>query len=111
MSKAISKYIAASDQLDKILLALSSANGGISSASFVTVIGASVGKTSASLSLVFSISNRIAKTLLKTIRNEKKKHDKIALLARSTLNSIEKIVSNELTENEITHEEFTNIVN
>ena len=91
MSKAISKYIAASDQLDKILLALSSANGGISSASFVTVIGASVGKTSASLSLVFSISNRIAKTLLKTIRKEKKKHDKIALLARIALNSIEKI--------------------
>ena len=61
--------------------------GSFSIALFATVIGAPVGMTSASFSLAFSISTGIIKKLLKT-RN-KKKHNKIVMLAISKLNSTE----------------------
>ena len=48
---------------------------------------------------------------LKTIRNKKKKHNKIVMLARSKLNSIESKISEELINNEISHEDFMTIIN
>ena len=67
--------------------------------------------TSRSLSLVFSVSNGIAKKLFKTMKKKKKKYSKIVLLARRNLNSTENIISKALTGNEISHEDFTIIVN
>ena len=66
---------------------------------------------SASFSLVFSISTRIIKKLVKTKRNKKKKHNKIVMLARSKLNSIESKISESLINNEISHEDFITIIN
>ena len=86
MTKRLSKYIASFDYFDNSLRILSITTGSISIASFPTVIKASVGIVSASLA--FSISTGIIKKLLKTIRNKKKKHNKIVMLARSKLNSI-----------------------
>ena len=51
------------------------------------------------------------KKLLKTTRNKKKKHNKIAILARSKLNSIETKISEALINNEIDHEDFMTIIN
>ena len=42
---------------------------------------------------------------------KKKKHNKIALLARSKLNSIENTISTALIDIDISHEEFVTIVN
>ena len=61
----LSKYIAVFDYFDKTLLVLSATSGGVSIVSFAMVIGAPIGITSASSDLVFSISNGIAKNLLK----------------------------------------------
>ena len=66
---------------------------------------------SASFSLVFSISTGIIKKLLKTTRNKMKKHNKIVMLARSKLNSIESKISEALINNEISHEDFMTIIN
>ena len=88
MSKRLSKYIASFDYFDKSLIALSAATGSISIASFTTVIGAPIGMMSASFSLAFLITTGFVKRFLKT-RNKKKKHNKIVMLARSKLNSIE----------------------
>ena len=52
----------------------------------------------------------IVKTLLKIKRN-KKEHIKVVLLARSKLNSTEKIISKALLDNKISHEDFTAIIN
>ena len=49
--------------------------------------------------------------MLKTTRNKKKKHTKIVMLARSTLNSIESKISEALINNEISHEDFATIIN
>ena len=77
MSKNLSKYIASFDYLDKSLIILSVVTGSISVATFATAIGAPVGIMSASCSLAFSITTGFVKKFLKTIRNKKKKHNKI----------------------------------
>ena len=85
--------------------------GSIYIASFATVIGAPVGIASASFILAFSISTGIVKKLLKTTRNKKKKHNKVAMLARSKLNSIESKIYEALINNEISNEDFITIIN
>ena len=111
MSKRLSKYIASFDYFDKPSIVLSVTTGSISIASFATAIGAPVGIASASFSLAFSISTGIVKKVLKTVRNMKKKHNKIVMLARSKLNSIESKISKALIDNEISHEDFETIIN
>ena len=80
-------------------------------ASFAIVIGAPVGMESTSFSLSFSISTGIIKKLLKATRNNKKKRNKIVILARSKLNSIDSKISEALIDNEIGHENFMTTIN
>ena len=55
-SKRLNKYLAAFDYIDKILIALSATSGGVSIISFRTITGAPVRITSASFSLIFSLT-------------------------------------------------------
>ena len=93
MSKNLSKYIASFECFDKSWIILSVATGSIPIASFATVIGAPVRIMSAGCSLAFSITAGFVKKFLKATRNKKKKHNKIVVLARSKLNSIESKIS------------------
>ena len=102
MSKRPSEYIVFVDYFDKSLIVLSVTSGSISIASFATVIAAPVGIASASFSFEFSIVTGIMKKLLKT-RN-KKKHNKIVMLPRSELNSIESKILEGLINSEISLE-------
>ena len=111
MNKTLSKYIASFEYFDKSLIVLSVATGSISIASFATVIGAPAGIIGASCGLTFSITSGFVKKFLKTIRNKKKKHNKIVMLARSKLNSIKSKISEALISNEISHEGFMTIRN
>ena len=65
---------------------------------------------SASCSLAFSITTGFVKMFLKTVRNKKKKHNKIVILARSKLNSIESKISEALINNEVSHKDFMTIL-
>ena len=49
--------------------------------------------------------------MLKFTKNRKKKHNKIIVLAKNKLNTIDTLLSNALNDSEISHEEFTNIIN
>ena len=111
ISKNLSKYIASLDYFDKSLNVLSILSGSISIASFVAVTGAPVGITGASCGHTFSITLGFVKKFLKTIRNKKKKHNKIVMQARSKLNSIESKISKAIMDNEIRHEDFETIIN
>ena len=111
MSKRLSEYIASFDYFDKSLIVLSVTTGSISIASFSTAIGVPVGIASASFSLAFSISTGIVKKLLKATRNKNKNLKKIAMLARSKLNSIESKISEALIHNQISHKDFIAIIN
>ena len=101
MSKRLSKYIASLNYFDKSLIVLSVTTGNICIAIFRTVIGAPVGIASTNFSLSFSIFTGIVKKLLKTSRNKTKKHNKIVMLARCKLNSIESKISEAIINNEI----------
>ena len=93
------------------MIVLSLTSGGVSIASFATAIGAPIGITSASFSLAFSLCTGLVKKLLKATRNKKKKHNKIVMLARGKLNSIEGKISEALINNQISHEDFIAIIN
>ena len=77
----------------------------------MSVVGAPVGIASASFTLIVSLTTGIIKKLLRITRNKKKKHDKILMLAKRKLNSIETLVSQALIDMEISHEEFVTILN
>ena len=49
--------------------------------------------------------------MLKTTRSKTKNYNKIVMLARSKLNSIESKISEALKNNEISHENFVTIIN
>ena len=63
------------------------------------------------LVFAFSMTTGSVKKILKTTRNKKEKHNKIAMLARSKLNSIEALISHALINNKISHEDFMTIIN
>ena len=109
-SKKLSKYVAAFDYIDKILIVLSATTGGVSICLFTSVVGAPVGIASASFTLIFSLTTGIVKKLLNITRNKKKKHDKILMLAKSKLNSIETLISQALINMKISLEEFVTIL-
>ena len=72
----------------------------------MSVLRAPVGIAVASLTLILSLTTGIIKKLPSITRNKKKKHDKILMLAKSKLNSIEILVSQALIDMEKSHEEF-----
>ena len=111
VSKKFSRYISFFDYFDKSLIVLSVTSGGASIAFFATAIGAPIGITSASFNLAFSLCTGLVKKLLKATRNKKKKHNKIVMLARSKLNSIEGKIYETLINIQISHEDFITIIN
>ena len=111
MSRKISKYISCFGYLDKSLIVLSVTSGNVSIASFATVVGIPAGITNASLSLAFSLCTGLVKKSLKATRNKERKHNKIVMLARSKLSSIESKISEALINNQISHEDFITIIN
>ena len=114
ISKSLSKHVASLDYFGKSLNVLSILSGSISIALFATVIGAPAGIIGVSCSFTFWITFSIitiCKNLLKTIRNKKKKHNKIVMLPRSKWNSIESKISKTLIDNKISHKDFETIIN
>ena len=108
--KKISKYIVALDYAEKLFITLSASFGTLSIASYAVVVGIPAGIAGASLTLIFTVTTGVVKILLNITRKKKKKHSKIIALARSKLNIIENLISQALTDFEITHEEFSKII-
>ena len=108
--KKLNKYLVTLDYLDRIFITLSASFGTLSVASHTAVVGVPVGVAGASLTLIFTISTAINKSLLKVTKKRKKKHNKIIALAKSKLNMIDTLLSSALNDFKISHEEFTNII-
>ena len=100
-SKKLGKYLNAFDYIDKILIVLSATSSGVCIISYASFVGAPVGIASASFTLIFSLTTGIIKKLLSIARNKKKLHDKVLILAKSKLDSIETSVSQALIDMEI----------
>ena len=111
ISQNLSKYIASFDYFDKSWNVLSILSGSVSIESLAIVIGVPAGIIGSSCSFTFSITSGFIKKFLETIRNNQEKHNKIVMLAKSKLNSIENKISKALIDNEISHEGFEIIIN
>ena len=109
--KKLNKYLVTFDYVNKIFITLSASFGTLSIASYASVVGIPAGITGASLTLVFTIGTGISKSLLKLTKKRKKKHNKIIILAKNKLNTIDTLLSSALNDSEISHEEFSNIIN
>ena len=105
----LSKYISSFEYFDQSFIVLSGTSCSISIALFVTAITVTI--ASSSFSFAVSITTGIVKKLLETTQSKKKKHNNIAMLAKSKLNSIESKISEALINNKTTHEEFTTTIN
>ena len=105
----LSKYVAPFDYIDKVFIVLSAKSGEVCIISSASVVEVPVGTAGASFTLIFSITAKIVKKLLSITRNKKKKQDKILMLAKGKLNSIETLVAQVLIDMEISHEEFISI--
>ena len=111
INKKLNKYLVSFDYLDKIFIALSASFSTISIASYASVVGTPAGIAGSSLTLIFTIGTGISKSLLNVTKKRKKKHNKIIALPKYKLNTIDKLLSSALNDSEISHEEFTNIIN
>ena len=109
--KKLNKYIVSFDYLDKIFIALSASFSTLSIASYAAVVGLPVGIAGSSLTLIFTVSTGINKSLLKVTKKRKKKHNEIIALAKSKLSTIDTLLSSALNDSKISHEEFYNIIN
>ena len=110
MSKKLSKCNAAFDYIDKALIVLSATSGGVSTISFASVNGVPAGIGSAGFTLAFSLTTGMIKKLLSRTRIKKKKHNKIGMLAKSKLNSIETLISQALIDLGISHEDLKQFI-
>ena len=109
--KKLNKYLVSFDYLHKIFIALSASFGTLSIASNASVVGTPAGIAGSSLTLIFTIGTGISKSLLNVTKERKKKHDKIIVSAKTKLNMTDTLLSSALNDSEISHEEFTNIIN
>ena len=72
-SKKISKYVAAFDYIDKDLIVLSAASGGVCIISSVRFVGALIRIAGASFTLIFSLTIGIIKKITKHNKKQKEK--------------------------------------
>ena len=96
--------------MDKILIVLSTTSSRVCIISSANVVEAPVGIASARFTSIFPLTTGIIKKLLSITRNKNKKHDKVLMLAKSKLDSIETLLSQALIDMEISHEEFNAII-
>ena len=73
---------------------------------FGSLVGNPIGITSSAIGLRNCAITAIIKKYKSIIKKKKRKHDKIVLLAKSKLNSIEVLISKVLVNSVISHDEF-----
>ena len=91
-----------------MFITLSASFSTLSIASYATV-GLPVGIAGSSLTLIFTLSTGINKSILELTKKIKKKHNKMMTLAKNKLNMIDTLLSSALNNSKISHEEFSNI--
>ena len=84
---------------------------GFVSMSGFALAGIHIGITSSEIELKICVITAGIKKYKSIIKKKKKKHDKIVLLAKSKLNSIEVLISKALIDSNISHDEFVLINN
>ena len=111
MSKKRKKVSTTLSSIERFLILASTINGCISISAFTFFLGFPVGITSSAIGLKICAIAAGTKKYKSIIKKKKKKHDKVVLLAKSKLNSLEVLISKELIDSNISHDEFVLINN
>ena len=89
---------------DNLIILSSTITGCVSISAFASLVCVSVGMTSSALGIKICAITAGIKKYKSIIKKKKKKHDKIVLLGKDKLNTIEFLISNDLIDSYITHD-------
>ena len=92
--------------IEDFLILVPTITGCISISAFASLLGIPIGIMSSAIGLKICAVTAGIKKCKSIIKRKKKKHDKIVLLAKSNLSSIEVLISKELINSNIGHHEF-----
>ena len=111
MSRKCKKVCTILDYIEHFLILASAITGSFSISAFASLLVISTGNTSSAKGLkICEIAARI-KMYKSIIKKKRKKHDKIALLAKSKLNCMEVFISKPLIDSNVSHDELVLINN
>ena len=106
MSRKQKKVCTTLNSIEYFLILAYTITGCISISAFTSLLGIPIGIKSSAIGLkTWAITAAITK-YKSIIKKKEKTHDKIALFAKSKLNSIEVLLSKALTDSDISHDEF-----
>ena len=109
MSKKHKKPCRVLNYIDHSFIVISTITGCVSISAFASLVGIPIGIASSTIGLKICVITAGIKKYKSIIKKKKKKHDKIVLLAKSKLNSIEVLISKALIDSVISHDEFFKI--
>ena len=111
MCKKHKKVCGVLNYIEHLLILVSTVTGCVSISDFSSLVGIPVGITSSAIGLEICVVTAGMKKYKSIIKKKKNKHDKIILLAKYKLNSIEVLISKVLIDSNITHDEFVSTNN
>ena len=105
--KKTCKYL---NYVEHLLILVSTVTGCVSISAFVSLVAIPVGITSSAVGIkTCAITAKTKK--YKSIIKKKKKHDKIVLLGKDKLNTIEVLISKALIDSYLSHDELVSVNN
>ena len=111
MSKKYKKTYKYLNYVENLLILFSKITGCVSISAFASLVDINVGITSSSIVINICAVIEGIKKYKSMIKKRKKKHDKLVLLGKYKLNTIEVLISKSLIDLYISHHEFVSINN
>ena len=106
MSKKHKNVCTSLNYIERFFIFASPITGCVSISSFTSLVGVPIEITSSAIELKISAITAGIKKYKSIIKKTKKKHDKIVLLAKFKLNSIEVLIYKTLIDAAVSHDEF-----
>ena len=109
--KSTKKFFTLFNYIEQSLILVSTITGCVSISSFASLVGILVGIASSAKRLKICVITAGNKKCKSIINEKKEKYDKIVLLAKAKLNSIDVLISRALIDTYINHDEFVSVNN
>ena len=97
--------------VENLLILVSTVTGCVSIPAFASLVCVPFGITSSAVGLIICAIIAGIKKYKSIIKKKKKKHDKILVLGKDKLNTIEVLISKALIDSYISHDEFVSVNN
>ena len=106
MSKKQKEVCATLNSTEHLFILASAVTGCISISAFYSLFSIPIEITSSAIGLKTCVTTAGIKNCKSIIKTKKKEHNKIVLLAKTKINSIEVLISKSLIDSYISHDEF-----